>query len=129
MEDDDDVMATKNATKEQEDIILEDVKIDATPGKGDLEGENPVVDRTMLPPLYNYALDYVEYLIGGQGLDIEEGEEEEKKDTQEQNQEIEEEEEEIELPQNFHQDSDEEDMRNLVRVNLLVVICVVEEGC
>lgn len=123
-------MATKNATKEQEDIILEDIKIDATPGKGDIDDENLQIDRSMLPPLYNYALDYFEYLHGGQDLDIEEIEEEEKKEQQQQQTEMEEEEEEVELPQNFHQDSDdEEEMRNLVRNFWVKADFLVKERC
>lgn len=114
VEDDDDVVATKNATKEQEDIILEDVKFDATASKGLEETENPQIDRNMLPPLYNYGMNFVDYLVGDQGIDIDEqlADDNEKigHDIQEENKE--EEEEEVDLAPHFNQDSDDDETLN-----------------
>lgn len=109
VEDGDDVAATKNATKEQEDMVLEDIKFDA-PTKGLEDTENPTIDRNMLPPLYNYGLDFTEYYYGkdNDGVDIEDQENEEKDNNIEEENRVEEEE--FDFAPNFNQDSDEEDV-------------------
>ncbi len=62
VEDNDDVVAANNATKEQEDVILEDdTKAETVTSKG-LDDENPEIDRSMLPPIFLYGLDFVESL-------------------------------------------------------------------
>jgi len=108
VEDADDVVATKNANKEQEDIILEDVKFEATPSKGMEENENPQIDRNMLPPLYTYGMNFVDYLVGDQGIDFEGDMEKATHDIQEEKKE-EEEEDDYVLPPNFNRDSDDDD--------------------
>lgn len=110
VEDGDDVAATKNATKEQEDMVLEDIKFDTNPSKGLEDTENPQIDRNMLPPLYNYGLDFTEYYYGkdiNDGLDIEEQENEENQKYG--NEENGQQEEDFDFAPNFNQDSDEED--------------------
>lgn len=111
VEDGDDVAATKNATKEQEDMVLEDIKFDA-PTKGLEDTENPTVDRNMLPPLYNYGLDFTEYYYGKDhdGLDIEDQENEEKDNHIQDENGGGGEEEDFDFAPNFNQDSDEEDV-------------------
>ena len=84
VEDKDDIVAANYAVKEQQDVILEeDMKMDTTDSKG-LDDENPEIDRSMLPPIYNYGLAYVESLQEGSiieeeqtnGMEIEKNEEE-----------------------------------------------------
>jgi E1A-binding protein p400 len=65
VEDDDDVMATKIATKEREELIYEDnVRPESAAAKPgfDINDNEIVIDKSMLPPLFKYGLDVLEYL-------------------------------------------------------------------
>lgn len=62
VEDKDDVVAAENATKEQEDVIQEDLKAENTPIKGFEDLENIIIDKSMLPPIFGYGLNIVEGL-------------------------------------------------------------------
>ena len=116
VEDKDDIVAANNATKEQEDVILEDIKGD-TPSKI-IDDENLQIDRSMLPPIYNYGLDFIESLQeepvvdDTQAMDQEGGEEEEEDD------EISEE----EINFRPHEDAESEDEDHESRI--LVYFCV-----
>lgn len=112
VEDKDDVVAANNATKEQEDAILEDIKGD-TPSKA-LDDENLQIDRAMLPPIYNYGLDFIESLqeevvdVDGQTMDVEGNEEEEEEDEIS--------EEEIDFRRHEDAESEDEDHENRILV-------------
>ena len=60
VEDKDDVVAADNATKEEEEVIVDDRPDPNAPKEID-ENENVEIDKAMLPPIYNYGLEFLEY--------------------------------------------------------------------
>ena len=93
--------------------------MDAASSKG-LDDENPEVDKTMLPPIYNYGLNFVESLQEGNLIDLEapNGMEIEKNEEENEMEEISEEE--IDIINEPEEDSEEEDESNRVVVIILI---------
>jgi len=114
VEDQDDNNAADQATKEQEEVVLEDMKAEtaAASTKG-LEDENPEIDRSMLPPIFNYGLDFVEGMEDGTFMETEAGvgteQEGGNEDEMEEEEEQISEEEDLDFMKESEEDSDDEE--------------------
>jgi len=93
----------------------------------DLEDENPEVDRSMLPPIYCYGLDFVEGMQDdGTMMEAEPALGTEQENNEEEMEEEEEisEEEDLDFMKESEEDSDEDDdaLRTMVRKSILFTL-------
>ena len=84
IEDEDDIRAAKNVTKEQDELINEDLRPEyGQKEEMDFDENNPTINIDMMPPLYKYGLEMYSYLYDSALPEDRETMEEEKEEAAE----------------------------------------------